>query len=238
MGRYYNIIHPTFPLLPNTKARLRSRLANCPVALREAFLEAFYAAVRSLPSSTAPPPDFQSTRKAVDLITASQFGNVATRTMSTNIIFLQSLILMALEADNHGPATMRGQLGPPRAVWLGSAVGLSYYLKLHVFRYREKPSDGDPDSDEKLSRRIWWVLVTLDRWHASSTSSPLLIPDTSVVLFPEDRILLGDVVFQLTRKLLIRSGMQKRTNLIQRPFLHHRTPCRGVRISRRRYGTK
>ena len=132
MGRYYNVIHPTFPLLPNTKARLRSRLANCPITLREAFLEALYAAVRSLPSSTAPPPDFQSTRKAVDLITASQFENVATRTMSTNLIFLQSLILMALESDNHGPATMRGQLGPPRAVWLGSAVGLSYHLKLHI----------------------------------------------------------------------------------------------------------
>ncbi|KAI9769092.1 MAG: Glucose-responsive transcription factor [Geoglossum simile] len=203
MSRYYGIIHPTFPLLPNTKARLRSRLANCPITLREAFLEALYAAVRSLPSSaaSASPPDFQSTRKAVDLISASQFENVATRTMSTNLIFLQSLILMALEADNHGPATMRGQLGPPRAVWLGSAVGLSYFLKLHVFRYREKPSDGDPDSDEKLSRRIWWVLVTLDRWHASSTSSPLLIPDTSVVLLPEDHVLLGDAGYQLTRHL-------------------------------------
>ncbi|KAH0545226.1 hypothetical protein FGG08_000680 [Glutinoglossum americanum] len=201
VDEYYNLIHPTFPLLPNSKARLRSRLANCPITLREAFLEAFYAAVRSLPSSTSPPPDFQSTRKAVDLITASQFENVATRTMSTNLIFLQTLILMALEADNHGPATMRGQLGLPRAVWLGSAVGLSYYLKLHVIRYRENSSDVDPDSDEKLSRRIWWVLVTLDRWHASSTSSPLLIPDASVVLSPEDHILLGDAGFQLARHL-------------------------------------
>jgi hypothetical protein len=107
---------------------------------------------------------------------------------------------MALEADSRGPATMRGQLGLPRAVWLGSAVGLSYYMKLHIIRCREKSSDGDPDSDEKLSRRIWWVLVTLDRWHASSTSSPLLIPDTSVVLLPEDHVLLGEAGYQLTRK--------------------------------------
>jgi hypothetical protein len=95
-------------------------------------------------------------------------------------------------------------------------VGLSYYLKLHVIRYREKSSDGDPDSDEKLSRRIWWVLVTLDRWHASSTSSPLLIPDTSVVLLPEDHVLLGDAGFQLARKLfLVHTGMQKRANSTQ-----------------------
>ncbi|KAI9834075.1 MAG: hypothetical protein M1819_003360 [Sarea resinae] len=197
---YYRIIHPTFPLLANSKARLRSRLANCPVTLREAFLEALYSAVRSFPSSNLPPArDFQNTRKASDLIAASQFESAATRTMSTNLIFLQTMILMALEADNHGPATMKGQLGPPRAVWLGAAVGLAYALKLHAVRYRERFSDGDPDSDEKLARRDWLVLVILDRWHASSTSSPLLIPDSSVELLPVDQVLLGDSTFHLAR---------------------------------------
>ncbi|KAI9818788.1 MAG: Glucose-responsive transcription factor [Pycnora praestabilis] len=197
---YYHIIHPTFPLLPHSKARLRSRLANCPMTLREGFLEALYAAVRSFPSSSiSPAPDFQSTRKAVDLIAASQFESAATRTMSTNLIYLQTMILMALEADNHGPATMRGQLGPPRAVWLGSAVGLAYFLKLHIIHHREKFSDGDIDSDEKLARRNWWIIVILDRWHASSTSSPLLIPDTSVVLLPGDQVMLGDSFFHLAR---------------------------------------
>ncbi|KAI9676738.1 MAG: Glucose-responsive transcription factor [Trizodia sp. TS-e1964] len=200
IDEYYRIIDPTFPLLPKSKARLRSRLANCPVTLREAFLEVLYATVRSFPSSNIPAaPDFLATKRAIDLITASQFENAATRTMSTNLIYLQTMILMALEADNHGPATMRGQLGPPRAVWLGSAVGMAYFLKLHIIRYREKFSDADHDSDAKLARRIWFVLVTLDRWHASSTSSPVLIPDTSVVLLPEDQILLGDSAFHLAR---------------------------------------
>jgi hypothetical protein len=40
----------------------------------------------------------------------------------------------------------------------------------------------------------------MDRWHAASTSSPLLIPDTSVVVNPEDQALLGEKFYQLARK--------------------------------------
>ncbi|KAI9870625.1 MAG: Glucose-responsive transcription factor [Pleopsidium flavum] len=200
IDEYYRIIHPTYPLLPNTKARLRSRLLDCPVVLRGAFLEALYAAVRSSPSSTVRPTrDVQSMRKASVLLSGSQFETVATRTTSTNLIYLQTMVLMALQADNHGPVTTRGQVGPPRAVWLGAAVGLSYSLKLHINPSRNECAAGDLDSDNNLGRRNWWTLVILDRWHAASTSSPLLIPDTSVVLLPEDQSLLGDSVFHLAR---------------------------------------
>ncbi len=163
--------------------------------------------MRSFPSSNVPPPshsspnDFQSTRKAVELISASQFESAATRTMATNLVYLHTLILMVLEADNHGPATMRGQLGPPRAEWLGRAVGVAYFMKLHVQRQNVESrwGDGDPDSDEKLARRSWWILIILDHWHACSTSSPLLIPDTSCTLLPEDQLVLGESGYHLAR---------------------------------------
>lgn len=108
------------------------------------------------------------------------------------------MILMVLEADNH--ATQRGRSGPPRAVWLGAAVGLSYTLKLHINPPRTSYALNDLDADESLGRRNWWILVILDRWHAVSTSSPLLIPDSSVIIMPEDQSLLGDSVFHLLRK--------------------------------------
>lgn len=113
---------------------------------------------------------------------------------------------MALEAENHGPVSTRGQVGPPRAVWLGAAVGLAYSLKLYINPSREKYAVGDFDSDVMLGRRSWWILVILDRWHAASTTSPLLIPDTSVVVLPEDQSLLGDSVFHLARKYSPFSG--------------------------------
>lgn len=200
--RYYELVHPTFPLLPHSKDRLHQRLASASPPIREAFLETLYASVRSNPSSNLRGSSpLASTKKACELMLASQFGNPAVRTMPTNLLYLQAMILLSLEADNHGPATMLGH-GPPRAAWLGAAAGLALYLRLHRNRNRsrEKSTNGDPDSDEGLARRAWLVLVVLDRWHAISTSSPPLIPDSSVALGPEDQPLLGSVPFHITRK--------------------------------------
>lgn len=120
--------------------------------------------------------------------------------MSTNLIYLQAMLLMAVEADNRGTSPTRGQFGPPQSVWLGSAVGLAYSLKLHVHRTADPQTENDADSEEKIMRRIWWSLVIMDRWHASSTSSPVLIPDGSVVVYPDDQALLGDGLYHLVRK--------------------------------------
>lgn len=199
IDQYYSLIHPTFPLLPHSKPRLRQRLAAASITIREALLESLYAAVRSNPSSstrTSP----ANPRRACELCVAAQFeSNDARDPTAQNLLYLQSLILMALEADNHGPATIRGASRLPRAAWVGSAVGYAYNLKLHHNRVGERFAQGDPDSDEKLGRRAWWVLVVLDRWHAISTSSPLFIPDANVVLLPEDQILLGLTPFHLIR---------------------------------------
>lgn len=139
-------------------------------------------------------------KRVCELTVASQFENPAVRTMPTTLLYLQTMILMGLEADNHGPATIHGQFGPPKAAWLGAAVGLAYNLKLHNSQSREQPSGSDPDSDEKLGRRAWVVLFVLDRWHAISTSSPLFIPDSSFAFVPDDQKLLGLAPYYIARK--------------------------------------
>ena len=179
-----------------------------------------------------PVRDFQGVRKASELITGSQFEAPTTRSKATNLIYLQTMILIALEADNHGPATKRAQPGPPRALWLGAAVGLSYSMKLHINPPRGRFAPGDMDSDENLGRRNWCTLVILDRWHAVSTSSPLLIPDTSVVLLPEDQSLLGDSTFHLIRKHDPSKKTQARL-MTRRSFVHRRPPRRTLRRPRR-----
>ncbi len=195
---YYSIIHSTFPLLPHSKARLSSRLASCPAKLSESLYEALHAAIYSFPAPT-PLPEQQSTRKAVQLWSTAQSEGVASRSFGTNLVYLQILLLLAIEAANRVPGATRGHAATSQSVWLGSAVGLAYELKLHEY----KPSlTEDLDSDERLGRRIWWSLVVMDRWHASSMSTPLLIPDSSVVLMPEDQSLLGESLYHLTRKNL------------------------------------
>lgn len=165
-----------------------------------------YSTVRSSPASRSqgalPASPAPTGRRASELTIASQFEYSNVRTFSTDLIYLQTLILMGLESENHGPAKFGGVAGPPRATWLGAAVGQVYTLKLHSNRVsKEKLVQGDPDSDEKLGRRAWWILVILDRWHAISTSSLLFIPDSSVALLVEDQTVLGAETYQITREL-------------------------------------
>ncbi|TKA73750.1 hypothetical protein B0A55_05460 [Friedmanniomyces simplex] len=202
IDEYYRIIHQTFPLLPNSKHRLRQRLADCPASLREAFLAALDCLMRTFPTTTLPPNVGYHTalKKAAELLARYPFDNPSTHTNSTNLVYLQTLLLMALESDNHGPATIRGQAGPSRAEWLGRAAGVAGQLEINVIR---KPSnsvmEGDRDSEERLARRVWWVLFILDRWHASSMADLLKLPENSVVLLPGDQILLGESTYHLAR---------------------------------------
>ncbi|KAI9682387.1 MAG: Glucose-responsive transcription factor [Caeruleum heppii] len=186
---FYSHMFPTFPLLATSKNRLRSRLAQCPLRLREAFLGALTAAVTPLSYQTATQP---ANMKAAEMVTALQYDEGAVSfTRSQNLVYLQAMIMMAIEADNNrGPAMTRNS-----HVWLGSAVGLAYHLGLQ----RSSPFTGDADSDESLGRRIWFILTIMDRWHAASTASPLLVPDVNMELKIEDREVLGDTTFQLTR---------------------------------------
>ena len=185
--RYYKVIQPTFPLLPTSKTNVASRLANCPPILKDAFLEALYATVRSVTSST----DATSARRAASLVSTCQFDGTAIKSFSDNLILLSALILMAIEAGSHvGTRSGSGS----QSVWLGAAVGLAFSLKLHVYH-----ADEEEDSNDNLARRIWWSLIILDRFHASGTSSPLMIPDTSAVLLVDDVKILGDQTYHLAR---------------------------------------
>jgi hypothetical protein len=199
-ARYYNLIHHTFPLLPQNKGRLHARLANCDPTLREAFHESLHAAVRSFASQSLAAIGQQSTKRATQLIAASQFETISSRPFSTNLIYLQTMMLLAIEAGNQPPNSARGHSGSFQSIWLGSAVGLANYLKLHMHKQPEKNAENDHDSDDKVARRIWWSIVMMDRWHSSSRSTPLLIPDASVVVYAEEQSLLGEHLYQLTRK--------------------------------------
>ena len=202
MDEYYRIIHQTLPLLPNNKNRLRQRLADCPASLRDGFLAALDCTMRTFPTTNLQPNENypQALKKAVEMLARYPFDNPSTHTNATNLVYLQTLLLMALEADNHGPATIRGQAGPSRAEWLGRAAGVAGQLEINVIRKtRESIIGGDHDSEERLARRVWWCLFILDRWHASSTADLLKLPENSVVLLPEDQILLGESTYHLAR---------------------------------------
>ncbi|KAF7861969.1 hypothetical protein EAF04_007850 [Stromatinia cepivora] len=197
---YYKFIHPTYPMLSLTKARLNARLSACSAPVRYAFWEALYATIRSFP--TAIPLKPQGITHAVKLIHTAPYDSQTTRSLSTNIVYLQIMMLLAIEANNQPRDIQDGEIVQSPSIWLGTAVGYAYSLRLHAHKPIDK-SNNDPDSDDKHARRVWFSLVIMERWNAAITTCPLQIPDSVAQIYPDDRALLGEVAYHLVRLAIV-----------------------------------
>jgi hypothetical protein len=175
-------------------------MANCAIPLKMALYEALCAAVQSFTLSNKTSPRQHSINRVNNLIATSRLENVTGRPLSTNLIYLQIMLLMAIEAANSGPATAEGPGSSLQLVWLSDAAALAYSLGLHKIGNTDKPPEDDVDSEDKLARRLWWSLAIMDRWHASSSSTPVFTPESSTILYREDQVLLGDSVYHLARE--------------------------------------
>ena len=141
----------------------------------------------------------QKIKRVSELLAECQFESSANQLLSSNILYIEIIILMTLQSDDQGPATMRGRFGPPRAEWLGRAIGMATHLRLNVLQTSEATEVSD--TDEGLGRRAWWILFILDRWHASSTCGLIQLPDSSCSLTRQDESILGDSAYHLVRQL-------------------------------------
>ncbi len=197
---YLNVVHPCYPLLAASRARVEDRLLQCPPSLRDAFVEALYGTMQSFVSVPGlyTNGDISSASR---LITEWE-SDLSPRTPIMNLVHLQTLILTAITTDNYGPSSLKGEHGgASKPSVLGRAVGLAYSMRLHVPRSETTPdAELDLESDENVATRAWWTLVMLDRWNAISTSSPLFIPNDSVVIVPSLSTLLGEGVYHLARE--------------------------------------
>ena len=138
-------------------------------------------------------------KQVYELIAVSQYEYGGSKSTTENLVYLQVLILIILKMDNLGPLATRSDTGPPRAEWLGRAVGMISHLKLNSIPSREKLVIGDEDTDDKLGRRVYWSVFILDRWHAASTSGLFQLPEHYSVLIAEDETVLGNIPYQLAR---------------------------------------
>lgn len=189
-------IHPHLPLLDERKDILEARLGQCPKPLQDAFLETLSATTSSFnidqPTSGAVDQAYKSLVEWELLPPPSS----ATRRRAADLIYIQILLLMAIEADNRPPNTG----GPPKEVILGRAVSGALSRRLHQFRPKQSVDRSlVPEDDDTLPLRMWWVLVVLDRWHAVSTGSPVLISKRDMVAPPNLKTYLGEHLYYLLR---------------------------------------
>ncbi|KAK3995306.1 glucose transport transcription regulator RGT1 [Cladorrhinum sp. PSN332] len=199
-NRYLEVLHPTFPVLASTKARVQLLLWQSPFTLQNAFYQAFFAMVRPFLGVDA------NSHAAGDPLVANRLlgeweAEGGQRSTATDLVRLQTLVMMVIATDCHGIAAVKGQPGGPwKAEILGKAVGLGYSMRLNLREVEPLDSpDLDPNSDDNVALRAWWVLVMLDRWNAVGTATPLLISNDSVVILPGLKHIVGDVVLALIR---------------------------------------
>ncbi|KLU92174.1 hypothetical protein MAPG_11120 [Magnaporthiopsis poae ATCC 64411] len=196
---YLTIIHPTFPLLASVKTAVQSKLGQCPPALQGAFHEALVATMHSfhaMPTGAAA----GDAKTANRLLSEWESDGSSRGSYMADLVHLQSLLLLAIEADNHGPAALRGQHGSPsKTSFLGRAVAVAYAMGLRTAQIMEDGwpgPDSDAESEDKVALRAWWSLVALDRFNAVGTAQGLLIPQGSIHVGPGLRNLLGEAGYQ------------------------------------------
>lgn len=189
-------IHPHLPLLDEHKDIIETRLGRCPKPLQEAFMETLSATTSSFnldqPASGAIDQAYKS---LVEWELLSPQASAAQR-QAADLTYIQVLLLMAIEADNRPPDTS----GPPKEAILGRAVSGALARRLHQFRPKQ-PVDPSvvPEDADTLPIRMWWVLVVLDRWHAVSTGSPVLISKRDMIAPPGLKTHLGERLYYLLR---------------------------------------
>ena len=235
-SRYYELYHPTLPVLPHNVERLHGYLAAAPVHLRDALLHSIYALTSAdqgpstPPSPHSPPPPpahIEHTIKACDIVGMEAFilDIRNPRSLSRNLLHMQILLLLAINADKRAFAAPQREPGHSLALntsleraytsrFVGSVIGAAWgcanELRLdenngmsrkrsHERIATPEETVNDFDGEEALCRRAWWILVILDRWRAASISSMPLISDDKLRLNDSDRTLLGEGAYHLVR---------------------------------------
>lgn len=200
LDRYLTLVHPYFPVLVANKSRLEAQLAHCAPVLRDAFTTALQGTIESFPSFSLDGGARAALTRAYRSLTEWEL-DATPRSRVSDLVHLQTLILIVISTDNYGPTSLKGEQGSPsKPMTLGRAVGLANTLRLHAAQVNNNV-DGvlDTDSDDNVAIRAWWSLVMLDRWNAISTASTMYIPNDSVVILPILKDLLGENVYHHVR---------------------------------------
>jgi hypothetical protein len=158
---------------------MQALLAQCPMSIQNAFANALSAVVGS-----------GGDTKLANWLLFEWESDESTATRAANIVHGQSLLLLIIDADLRSLPTL--------PFLLARAIGLASSMRL--WRYTPMESIVESDSDDALSVQIWWSLILMDRWYATGTGKPSLIPDRSVVAPPGLENILGEVCFYLVRK--------------------------------------
>ena len=208
-------MHHVLPFLPSTKEVLSAHLAQCSQSLRNAFAEALNSAIGSFAVRNV-----QGSLANANKLLAEFEAEGGKHSRFSDLIHLQCLILMLINTDNCGPASLRGEHeGPAKSTLLGRAAGVAYAMSVPQEAIALGEVD-DLESDQCIRVRAWWTLVILDRWNALSTATPLIISGDTVVLPHNLKPIVGEANYRFTRKFPIQTNARHHANMYS-SGIHH-----------------
>lgn len=176
MDSYYQLVHPTLPVLPGSRAKLRARLMACSNSnIRSALLDSVSGLVSA----------HLSENSSVDF----RAQVIAKLPILTSNLEVQNKILVLM-------CTLLYYLQTSESSWLGVSVGLAHDLMNDLetqqsnFKRRRLSVSGSPrssisdtdENDEKIARRLFLLTVIVARLHAAVKHQPSMIPNDSVAL--------------------------------------------------------
>jgi hypothetical protein len=206
-------IHPIFPVLASSKALVQSLLWRAPLGLQNAFYNGFFSVMKhfSPDSGGQMDGDTVTTWRLLHEWEAER----KPRSSVTDLVRLQTLIMAMISVDCVSIASAKGLLVPTKFDILARAVGLGYSMGVHSRAIDPNPNpEQDPNSDDNVALRSWWVLVMLDRWHALGMAKPTMIVSDLIVPPPGLKHIVGETVFALLRESFsIRCLLRLLTNL-------------------------
>jgi hypothetical protein len=206
LDRYYNIIHPTLPVLPHNDSAL-NRLTNCPPKLRESFFLALEGCIRSFAPKSLPQIEMtpnqllQQCFAAVDTAKYYLSDTDSSRQFYNHLVYCKTLVLLAAACDRPGS----GGVGSTSQL-LGQIAGCFADAGMNDSRVLNVLREQDLESFY-AARRVFWTAFILDRFHASARSKDLMLPLHSGSLSRDDYVALGDVGYHLARKFFSDSSL-------------------------------
>lgn len=136
----------------------------------------------------------QQSSEALDTVQRFLGDADQSRQIYNNIVYCQTLLFLTFASDK--PAT--GAVGSTTEL-LGRITGRTSELGLNDAKVLASLQEQDVDSFES-ARRLFWVAVILDRFHASSRTKDIVMPLHCGALSREDFNALGEAGYHLARK--------------------------------------
>lgn len=113
---------------------------------------------------------------AQDLLLSRARSPVMVHSTATNLILLQSLLLMIIDCDTRGPDNFLNRDGVPKHTLVQVARKFGYELAKSQGQLKtNRVADPDVDSNANLVRRSWVCFIILSRWYAISAADATVL---------------------------------------------------------------